>query len=30
MDPFVDHLKSLCREHPTRSKLVFVPTHEVG
>ena len=30
MDPFVDHLKSLCLAHPTRSKWVFVPTHGIG
>jgi ATP-dependent helicase/nuclease subunit B len=30
MDVFVEHLKSLCREHPTRSKWVVVPGHHVG
>jgi ATP-dependent helicase/nuclease subunit B len=30
MDAFVEHLKSLCKEHPTRSKWVIVPGHNVG
>lgn len=30
MDPFVAHLAQLCREHPTRSKWVFVPGHAIG
>lgn len=30
MDPLVEHLKSLCREQPTRSKWVVVPGHNVG
>ena len=30
MDAFVEHLKSLCKEHPTRSKWVVVPGHNVG
>jgi ATP-dependent helicase/nuclease subunit B len=30
MDPFVDHLASLCREHVTRNKWVFVPSHAIG
>jgi len=30
VDPFVDQLKQLCAEYPTRSKWVFVPTHAVG
>jgi RecB family exonuclease len=30
MDPFVDQLASLCRDHVTRSKWVFVPSHAVG
>jgi len=30
MDAFVEHLKSLCREHPTRSKWVVVPGHNIG
>jgi hypothetical protein len=30
MDPFVDQLASLCREHVTRSKWVFVPSHAIG
>src|SRR6187455_549232 len=30
MEPFVEQLKRVCREHPTRSKWVFVPTHAVG
>ncbi len=29
-DPFVDHLASLCVEHVTRTKWVFVRTHAVG
>lgn len=29
-DPFVAQLAELCREHPTRSKWVFVPTYAVG
>jgi chemotaxis response regulator CheB len=27
MDPFVDQLASLCRQHVTRAKWVFVPSH---
>jgi ATP-dependent helicase/nuclease subunit B len=27
---FVDQLKRLCREHPTRAKWVFAPTHAAG
>jgi RecB family exonuclease len=30
VDPFIDQLKSLCTEHPTRSKWVFVPDHAIG
>ena len=30
MDPFVEQLKQLCAEHPTRAKWVFVPTHAIG
>lgn len=30
MDPFVQQLASLCREHVTRSKWVFVPSHALG
>jgi len=30
MNPFVQQLASLCREHVTRSKSVFVPSHAVG
>ena len=30
MDPFIDQVASLCREHPTRSKWVFVPAHAIG
>src|SRR3954447_1825994 len=30
MDPFVQQLASLCRQHVTRSKWVFVPSHAVG
>ena len=30
MDPFVEQLKRLCAQHPTRSKWVFVPTHALG
>jgi ATP-dependent helicase/nuclease subunit B len=30
MEPFVEQLKQLCREHPTRAKWVFVPAHGVG
>ena len=29
-DPFLDFLASLCRNHPTRSKWVFVPSHALG
>jgi ATP-dependent helicase/nuclease subunit B len=29
-DPFLDQLASLCRDHPTRAKWVFVPSHGVG
>jgi hypothetical protein len=30
MDPFVDQLASLCREHVTRNKWVFLPSHAIG
>ncbi len=30
MDPFLDQLASLCRDHPTSSKWVIVPTHALG
>jgi hypothetical protein len=30
VEPFVEQLKTLCREHPTRSKWVFVPAHGIG
>ena len=30
MDPFVTQLASLCREHVTRAKWVFVPSHAIG
>jgi RecB family exonuclease len=30
MDVFVEQLKALCKEHPTRSKWVVVPGHHVG
>jgi len=30
MEPFVEQLKRLCREHPTRAKWVFVPSHAIG
>src|SRR5580765_2966970 len=30
MDHFVQQLASLCRQHVTRSKWVFVPTHALG
>ena len=30
MDPFLDRLASLCRDHPTSSKWVIVPTHALG
>lgn len=30
MDAFVAQLASLCREHVTRAKWVFVPTHAIG
>src|SRR5258707_6324727 len=30
MDPFVQQLASLCRQHVTRSKWVFVPSHALG
>lgn len=30
MDPFVEQLKELCKQFPTRSKWVFVPTHAIG
>src|SRR5512137_866819 len=29
-DPFVVHLASLCRTHPTRAMWVFVPAHSIG
>ena len=30
MDPFVAQLADICKEHPTRAKWVFVPTHSIG
>jgi ATP-dependent helicase/nuclease subunit B len=30
MDPFVEQLKRLCADHPTRAKWVFVPSHAIG
>jgi RecB family exonuclease len=30
MDPFVDQLASLCQQHVTRAKWVFVPSHALG
>ena len=30
MDPFITQLASLCREHVTRAKWVFVPSHAIG
>ena len=30
MDPFLDQLASLCRDHPTPSKWVIVPSHALG
>jgi hypothetical protein len=30
MDPFVLQLVDLCREHVTRCKCVFVPSHTIG
>jgi ATP-dependent helicase/nuclease subunit B len=30
MDPFLDQLASLCKEHVTRAKWVFVPSHAAG
>jgi hypothetical protein len=30
MDPFISQLAALCREHATRSKWVFVPSHAIG
>ena len=30
MDPFAEQLASLCRDHVTRNKWVFVPSHAVG
>jgi hypothetical protein len=30
MEPFVEQLKRICAEHPTRAKWVFVPSHAVG
>jgi hypothetical protein len=30
IDPFIEQLASLCREHVTRAKWVFVPTHAMG
>jgi RecB family exonuclease len=30
MDPFVNQLASLCKEHVTRNKWVFVPSHAIG
>ena len=30
MDPFVEQLSALCREHVTRNKWVFVPSHALG
>jgi RecB family exonuclease len=29
-DPFIEQLAHLCRQHPTRAKWVFVPSHAVG
>ncbi|MEO7189428.1 MAG: PD-(D/E)XK nuclease family protein [Vicinamibacterales bacterium] len=29
-DPFIDQLKGLCRDYPTRAKWVFVPTRSLG
>src|ERR671910_3498967 len=30
MDPFVEQLATLCRDHVTRNKWVFVPSHALG
>ena len=30
MDVFVEQLAALCREHVTRNKWVFVPSHALG
>src|SRR5438093_4567212 len=30
VDPFVEQLKRLCRDYPTRAKWVFVPGHAIG
>src|SRR3954463_9767585 len=30
MDPFVEQLATLCRDHVTRNKWVFVPSHAIG
>src|SRR5450432_3459623 len=30
MDPFVEHLKQICRSQVTRPKWVLVPTHGIG
>jgi ATP-dependent helicase/nuclease subunit B len=30
MDPFVNQLAALCKEHVTRNKWVFVPSHAIG
>src|SRR6186997_2614705 len=30
MSSFIDHLRDLCRAHPTRAKWVFVPAHAAG
>ena len=30
VDPFVDQLARLCRDHRTRAKWIFVPTHSLG
>src|SRR5438046_3511226 len=30
MDPFLEQLKGLCANYPTRAKWVFVPTHALG
>jgi RecB family exonuclease len=30
MDPFINQLSALCREHVTRNKWVFVPSHALG
>lgn len=30
MDPFVEQLKECCRQLPTRSKWVLVPTYAIG